>query len=34
MEKPEGWAQFEAALDAYERGDYATALQKLKPWAD
>lgn len=34
MAKRAGWAQFEAALDAYERGDYATALHKLKPWAD
>ena len=32
--KPAGWAQFEAAIDAYSRGDYATALQKLRPWAN
>jgi len=28
------WADFEAGLDAYERGDYDTALKEWRPLAD
>ncbi len=28
------WADFQAGVDAYLRGDYATALQEFKPLAE
>jgi len=28
------WADFEAGLDAYERGDYDTALAEFRPLAE
>ena len=28
------WADFQAGVDAYSRGDYATALQEFKPLAE
>ena len=29
-----GWADYQAGLEAYERGDYETALKKLRPLAE
>ncbi len=28
------WADFQAGLDAYDRGDYETALNEYRPFAD
>ena len=28
------WADYEAAVDAYRRGDYATALREVRPLAE
>ena len=29
-----GWADFQTGYDAYERGDYETALKEWRPLAD
>ncbi len=31
---PPAWADFEAGVAAYNRGDYATALREFKPLAE
>ncbi len=34
MLAPPAWADFQAGLDAYERGDYGTALKEFRPLAE